>query len=147
VNSLYKSITFLTISIFFAFVAMKLESSFADKFAENILALLTTLFAINIASSTLIAGKLREIQDMTGHPFIKTKKSLKNSFYEQISLIGIAFIFALLRESKYIQNLIECSNCKLICNAILFYTFTSYLDIIRDLGKSLFDLLNFGENE
>lgn len=146
-NSLYKSITFLTISTFFAFVAMKLESSFADKFAENILALLTTLFAINIASSSLIAGKLREIQDMTRHPFIKTKKSLKNSFYEQISLIGIAFIFALLRESKYIQNLIECSNCKLICNAILFYTFTSYLDIIRDLGKSLFDLLNFGENE
>lgn len=56
---------------------MKLESSFADKFAENILALLTTLFAINIASSTLIAGKLREIQDMTGHPFYKNQKEFK----------------------------------------------------------------------
>lgn len=142
-NSLYKYIAFTTISFLLAFFAMRLESTFADKFAENILALLTTLFAINIASSTLIAGKLREIQDKTGFAFEKTKKNLKWSFYEQIILIGVSFIVAIARESKYLQSLTEPDICKLICNSIIFFTFISYLEIIRDIGKSLFDLLDF----
>lgn len=146
-NNIYKIIAFISISALFAFVAMKLESTFADKFSENILALLTTLFAINIASSTLIAGKLRDIQEKTGHQFIKTKKSLKNSFYEQIILIGIAFIIGLVRESKYFQTIFDCESFKMICNTVLFFIFISYLEIIRDIGKSLFDLLDFNENE
>jgi len=143
VHNFYKIIAFASLSLLLAYTALKLESSFADKFTENILALLTTLFAINIASSTLIAGKLREVQDKTGHEFTKTKKNLKLSFYEQIILIGIAFIFSLVRESIYLQDLVGCENCKFICNAILFFTFIYYLEIIRDLGKSLFDLLDF----
>ena len=102
---------------------MKLESTFADKFAENILALLTTLFAINIASSTLIAGKLREIQEKTGFQFTKTKKSLKGSFYEQIIFIGVAFLFGVLRESEYLKKNLDCEYFKLFCNTVLFYRF------------------------
>ena len=145
-NNIYKIIAFISISAFFAFIAMKLESDFAEKFSENILALLTTLFAINIASSTLIAGKLRDIQEKTGHQFGKTKSSLKKSFYEQIILIGMAFIIGLIRESKYFQTVFDCENFKMICNSFLFFTFISYLEIIRDIGKSLFDLLDFNEN-
>ena len=146
-NNFYKIVAFLSISVLLAFIVMKLESTFADKFAENILALLTTLFAINIASSTLIAGKLREIQEKTGYQFKKTKKSLKSSFFEQIIFIGLAFLFGLLRESNYLKTILDCEYLKLICNSILFYTFISYLDIIRDIGKSLFDLLEFDEKE
>ena len=146
-NSFYKIVAFISISAFLAFIVMKLESTFADKFAENILALLTTLFAINIASSTLIAGKLREIQEKTGFQFKKTKKSLKSSFYEQIIIIGIAFLFGVLRESDYLKTIFDCEYYKLVCNTVLFYAFISYLDIIRDIGKSLFDLLEYDENE
>lgn len=146
-NNFYKIIAFASISIFFAFLAFKLESTFAEKFAENIIALLTTLFAINIASSTLIAGKVREIQEKTGHPFTKTKKNLKNSFYEQIIFIGLAFIFGLLRESKYLQTHFNPDNLKIICNSVLFFTFIYYLDVIRDIGKSLFDLLDFDDKK
>lgn len=146
-NNIYKIVTFVFVSISFAFLAFKLESSFADKFAENILALLTTLFAINIASSTLIAGKLREIQDKTGHPFTKTKKNLKRSFYEQLIFIALAFVFGLLRESKILQASLNPDTLKIICNSVLFFNFIYYLDIIRDIGKSLFDLLDFGESE
>lgn len=126
---------------------MKLESCFVDKFAENILALLTTLFAINIASSTLIAGKLREIQDSTGHDFAKTKKQLKRSFYEQIIFIGIAFFIGIIRESNYLQLSFNLNDLKLICDSLLFFCFIYYLDIIRDIGKSLFDLLDFDNNK
>lgn len=146
-NNFYKIVAFLSISVLLAFITMKLESSFANQFAENILALLTTLFAINIASSTLIAGKLTEIQEKTGFQFKKTKKSLKNSFYEQIIFIGLAFLFGLIRESSYLKTIFDCEYLKLFCNSILFYTFISYLDIIRDIGKSLFDLLEYNENE
>ncbi|WP_136669330.1 hypothetical protein [Flavobacterium sp. H122] len=146
-NNIYKIVAFTSISALFAFISMKLQSTFVDKFAENILALLTTLFAINIASSTLIAGKLREIQEKTGYPFIKTKKSLKGSFYEQIIFIGLAFIFGLIRESKYLLTIFEADYFKLVCDSVLFFAFFSYLDIIRDIGKSLFDLLEFDEKE
>ena len=146
-NRFYKIVAFLSISAFIAFSVMKLESTFADKFAENILALLTTLFTINIASSTLIAGKVREIQEKTGYQFSKTKKSLKGSFYEQIIFIGVAFLFGVLRESEYLKTNLNCEYFKLVCNSILFYTFISFLDIIRDIGKSLFDLLEYNENE
>lgn len=142
-NKIYKSVTFIVLSFILALISLKLKSSFSDKFADNVLALLTTLFAINIASSTLIAGKLREIQNVTGHPFIQTKKNLKNSFYEQIIFIIIAFIIGLIRESNYLKIIINIDNLKLICNSVLFLSFIYYIDIIRDLGKALFDLLDF----
>ena len=112
-SRIYKLVSFISISVLLAFFSMKLESNFADQFAENILSLLTTLFAINIASSTLIAGKLREIQNKTGCDFPKTKKNLKNSFYEQIMFIGVVFVFGLLRESKYIHHTIDIDKIKL----------------------------------
>ena len=142
-NSFYKIVTFLSISLFLGFVAMKLESTFVDKFSESILALLTTLFAINIASSTLIAGKVREIQNSTGHSFTKTKKNLKISFYEQIIFICIALIASLLRDSLFLTGLVDSKYVKFACDTILFLSFICYLDIIRDIGKALFDLLDF----
>lgn len=146
-NNFYKIVTFLSISALFSFIAMKLESTFVDKFSESILALLTTLFAINIASSTLIAGKVREIQNLTRHPFTKTKRNLKKSFYEQIIFIGVAFFTSLLRDSIFLTNLIDAKYLKLVCDTLLFLSFIYYLDIIRDIGKALFDLLDYENNE
>lgn len=146
-NRIYKAISFLFLGFILAYITMKLESNFVENFSNNLLTLLTTLFAINIASSTLIAGKLREIQDKTGHPFPKTKESLKFSFYEQIVFIGLAFIFSMLQESTFLKNQFEEVHLNLVCNSILFFCFIYYLDIIRDIGKSLFDLLEFDNND
>ena len=51
--------------------------------------------------------------------------------------------FAIVRESILIQDLIDSKNLKLICDTVLFFSFISYLDIIRDIGKSLFELLDY----
>jgi hypothetical protein len=142
-NNIYKSIAFFTTTFVFTFITVKLQSSFGDNFAENILSLLTTLFAINIASSTLIAGKIREIQVATKIDFLKTKRSLKNSFYEQIVLIVIALVFSMFRESVYLQSVFSLFTMKLCCDTILFFCFVFYLDVIRDIGISLFELLDF----
>lgn len=138
--------TFIAVSTLLAALVYKLESKFADTFAANLLALLTTLFAINIASSTLIAGKLREIQSQTGHPFTNTKKNLKSTFYEQIWMIALALMFGLIRESQYLKEVFGSGYLIATSNAVLFFTFIYYLDIIRDIGKSLFDLLDYNPN-
>ena len=129
----------------FAFLSFKLQSSFSDKFSESILALLTTPFAINIASSTLIAGKIHEIQRESGYEFTKTKSNLRLSFYEQIIIIVLAFIVTLLRESEVLKYNYGKENIHLICNSILFACFIYYVDIIRDIGKALFQLLDFNK--
>lgn len=146
-DRIYKIISILVISFGLSYISYKIESSFVDKFAENTLALLTTLFAINIASSTLIAGKVREIQDKTGLNFKKTKTELRRSFYTQITLIIIAVIFGILRESKESLFLFDLNELKLFCDTILFFCFICYVDIIKDIGLGLFDLLDFDNNE
>jgi len=147
VDRIYKIISILVISLGLSYTSYKIESSFVDKFAENILALLTTLFAINIASSTLIAGKIREIQDKTGLSFTKTKTELRKSFYTQIILIIIAVIVGILRESKESIFFVDHNEFKLYCDTILFFCFICYVDIIKDIGLGLFDLLDFDKND
>lgn len=142
-NSVYKVISFWVIGFLLSYLSEKMQSTFTDAFAQNILALLTTLFAINIASSTLIAGKLSDIQDRTAQTFEKTKFNLRRSFYEQLVIIIIAFIATLLRESKVLQKSCSADSIHLYADAVLFGCFIYYVDIIRDLGRALFELLNF----
>jgi len=147
VNRVYKIITFVTISFALSALAFYLKSDFVNKFAENLISLLTTLLAINIASSTLIAAKLSEIKAKTGYHFNKTRTNLKASFYEQIILIAIAFVVVMIGESCVLISKINSDYFEIGVNSILFFTFINYLDIIRDIGKSLFDLLDFGDPE
>lgn len=135
----------MVIGSIISFASYKLQSTFVIKFSENILPLLTTLFAINIASSTLIASKLREIQDKTNFEFTSTKKNLKSSFYEQIFLIALAFIFGITRESNVLHIQFSKETIYYISDAVIFFTFIYYLDIIRDIGLALFDLLDFNK--
>lgn len=145
-SDFYKIVSFLSVGFFSAFLALKIQSSFVENFSDNLLALLTTLFAINIASITLISGKISELQKQTNHPFRKTRQQLKRSFFEQIGIIAIAFIFGILRDSCLLNSSIN-SSLRLIFNSVLFFCFFYYLDIIRDIGKSLFDLLDFNNKE
>lgn len=146
-NSVYKIISFIVIAFILAYSCLKLDSSFSNKFADNILSLLTTLFAINIASSTLIASKIREIQDRTGHHFEKSKGNLRTSFNEQLVLIGVAFLATLIRESAVVQNAVGINLTCLTCDTILFACFIYYIDIIKDIGAALFQLLDFDNNK
>ena len=145
-NNIYKYISFVVVSVLLSYIAKTLESDFLDKFSDNILGLLTTLFAINIASSTLIAGKLAEIQIKSGHSFPKTKSNLKNSFYEQICFIGVAFIASLLRESLILKNYFKQDYSIIICDSVIIFSFIIFLEVLLDIGKSLFNLLDFKDS-
>jgi hypothetical protein len=144
-NSVYKIITYCTVSFTLSLLAFYLQSDFVNKFSDNLISLLTTLLTINIASSTLIAIKVSEIKAKTGYHFNNTRKNLKVSFYEQIILIAVAFVAVLIGDSSVLKCKINSDYFEIGVNSVLFYTFINYLDIIKDIGKSLFDLLDFGE--
>lgn len=144
-NELYKSVTYLVVAFLICLLSTTLKSDFINEFAENFIALLTTLLAINIASGSLIAGKLKEINLKTGQKFEKTTKELKRSLTIQLILITISFLNLVLKSSLLISNIIGVDTLDLIANTITIGIFIYYLDTIKDLGQALFALLDFDE--
>jgi hypothetical protein len=141
-SSIYKIITFLLLSFLIAYISIKIQSNFIDTISTNIIGLLTTLFAINIASSTLVAGKLSEISNKTGRDFPNTKSNLRISFNEQIILIVLTFVVGIVRESCLLKTYMDVYTLKLICDSLLIFAFIYYLDILKDIGKALYNLLD-----
>ncbi len=143
----YKSVTYLVIAFLISLFAQKIESSFINDFSNNFIGLLTTLLAINIASGSLIAGKLKEISIQTGQAFDKTRKELKRSLSVQLVLITISFLVLLLKTSKVISNILTDNILLIASNTITVAIFIYYLDTIRDLGRALFSLLDFDKKD
>ena len=146
-NEFYKTVTYLVVSFFICYLSVTLESNFINGFADNFIALLTTLLAINITSGSLIAGKLKELNLSTGQKFEKTIKELKRSLTVQLILIAISFIVLLVKSSIVISNLIGVRCLEITTNTMTIGIFIYYLDTIKDLGLALFSLLNFEDKE
>lgn len=142
-NELYKTFAYLFFSFLLSFLSTKIDSQFINDFSQNFITLLTTLLAINIASSSLIAGKLKELNIKTGQNFEKTRKELKRSLSIQLILIAISFILLMFKTSSLFCDLLGAEYLNLISNTITVSIFIYYLDTIKDLGKALFSLLDF----
>lgn len=136
---------FILIGAIINWFSVLIESDFIDKFSIGFISLLTTLLAINIASSTLVAGKLQEIQKESGASFKNTTKLLKRGMSIQIGLIIIALFVLILKDSNLVIN-IKSNNIQFCLNTILITIFLYYLDTIRDIGIALFQLLDFDTN-
>ena len=139
-NNIYKYISYLSIGILISFFAQCIESDFINSFSANVISLLATILAINIASSSIIASKLREVILKTGGSFEKTKSELKTGLQAQLFLIAIAFIILILKDSKFLVLHLDKNHIDLFTNSIILGIFIFYLDVIYDLGKSMFTL-------
>jgi hypothetical protein len=144
-NEIYKTITFLVISFLICLFGQYLGSTFIDDFSNNFIGLLTTLLAINVASGSLIAGKLKEINLVTGHKFEKTKMELKRGIIIQLILICITFIVLLFKTSLLLSNILGHKTLILASNTVTVAIFLYYLDSIKDLALALFSLLDFDD--
>lgn len=140
-----KGLAILFVALILSLIAHWIESSFISEFAANFIPLLTTLLAINIASGSLIAGKLKEISSNTNLSFEPTHSALKKGLWVQLTLIGISFFVLMLFSSKKIRIGIGEEISSVSVNTIVLGIFIYYLDTIRDLGKALFALLNHNE--
>src|SRR5659263_207105 len=105
-DEVYKIISYLFVSFLISLGAKEIDSDFISRFSSDFITLLTTLLAINIASGSLIAGKLKEINLKTGQSFSKTSRELKRSLLIQLVLIAISFVILVLKSSTKISVLI-----------------------------------------
>lgn len=142
-TEVYKSVTYLVIAFLINLGSKYLGSDFIDGFTNEFISFLTTLLAINIASSSLIASQLKDVHEKTGQSFSSTISELKRSLIIQLILIGVAFVFLTLKKSVILEKTISRGTLTLICNTVNLTIFIYFLDTIYDLGKALFSFLNF----
>lgn len=123
-----------------------LQSSFLlDFLRNNLISLIATLLAINIANSTLLLSKLENIVSQADNPnisssFTKTTKEIYINLRDQVLLILGAIFFLSLENSKYIIGdpcaLFWVRSCIV---AVLAYA----IDILLDTAKAVIIILNY----
>lgn len=117
------------------------EDTFLPAFTENIISLLTTILAINIATKAIIVKTIVQLSEKHQFPFTKTKKELKSNFQIQIILIGIVFFTTLISKADFI-----CVNIPEINTywqySIAIGAFLYFIETIYDLGSTLITLID-----
>jgi hypothetical protein len=137
---LVKSISFyIVIATIVTCIGYYLESEFLFNYLQNnLIGLLLTLLAINIASLGLIASKIQDIvMQFKGLDFSGTVKQMKLSLLEQIVLIGGSIITLLFQDSGKICFEYKEQVGNIILVAILIYA----INILWDTGKAVFIII------
>lgn len=130
--------TFLGISLILNGLANYLKSDFIGPFlCNNIINILTTLLAINIATCSLIITKLKEISDTeSSSNFTNTYNEIKKSLLEQVILIALAFVLSILNSSIVLKSFNYPHT--FIFDSLLTAIFIYALYILWDTGKAIF---------
>ena len=144
-NKIKDIIFYIVIGTGLYYLNYNLKSNFLPHFLqEQLIPLLGTLLAINIANSTLLLSKLEDIlskQEIQPNStiFSKTKQEVRNNLKEQIILICIALLALIVWESPLHSQLENIAG--VICTVILTYA----LAILWDTAKAVFIILNFSK--
>jgi hypothetical protein len=125
-------------------IALWLKSDVVSRYlCENIVIILITLLAINIATISVIMTKLKEIVDKFGGDFEATISEMRISVREQLILIVVAFFALMLRGSAVVQAAVEYH--AFILDSVIMSVLIYALDILRDTGNSIFHILDFDQ--
>lgn len=123
-----------------------LKSSYLlDFIKDNLVMLLIALLAINSTTLALVMTKVKELIDKTGKKdfFQKTKKEMLFSVKEHIVLIGFVILLLMLNSSPIIN---EYKHTTTICNVLLVSSMIYSLQMLYDVSKSAFIILDFDDN-
>jgi hypothetical protein len=143
-NSLYKIIAYIAVSLFLGYLAYAGNGCFFDEFLKSIIPLLATLLAINITTSALIIGELSKLKDNHSDADLTiSNKAIKRTFITEIVLILALLLVLLIRDILLTLNISIKDYVVLLSNAFVFGVFLYYLEIIYDLGKALLGIVNF----
>ena len=99
--------TAIIISTFFIYLQSSLTSTYISNFLKsNLITIIISLLAINIATTGIVLGKMKDIVDNTKNKtlFVKSKKEMQISIIEQVVLIVLAFMVLTFSDSPFIQN-------------------------------------------
>ena len=122
-------------------LAKQINSDFIGPFLRNnLVSILINLLAINIATCTILMTKLNEIKEKSEVDFSSTYKELKLSLKEQVFLISISFITLMFDKSTMLIK--DIPHFSLGINIILTFVFIYAIDILWDIDKAVFTIIN-----
>ena len=122
-----------------------LESSFLlDFIKDNLVMLIIALLAINSTTLALVMTKIKDLIDKTNRKdsFQKTKKEMLFSVKEHIALIGFVILLLIFNSSPIIK---EYKQAITICNVLLVSSMIYSLQMLYDVSKSAFIILDFDD--
>jgi hypothetical protein len=108
---------------------------------DKIVELLITLMAINTATISVVVAKLHEISSKEGLSFEKTIKEVRISLLEQIILIIVSVLLLIFYNSPTIRNSFKYHD--LFFNTLFVAVFIYAIDILRDTGVAIFEIIKF----
>ena len=119
-----------------------LKSTFLSNFlCSNIITIIITLLAINTITSSFVISKLKEIEDEYKHNFNVAYEEIKTALNYQIVLVVLAVCSLIIRDGKYIQSLANNEFILLGIDVFLTMIFICSLDILRDTGSAMFEII------
>ena len=146
-NNICKIFTYVVGSILISSMATCNNSTFFDDFNDFLIPLLATLLAINITTTSLITGELTKIKKIAPNCDIsRSLTEMKKTFKAQIILIGSLILVYIVKDCSFILTYIEKDIVEIGTNAYSIAVFAYFLEIIYDLGCSLFDVINFNSS-
>lgn len=121
-----------------------IESDFLIEYLkQNIIGLLLTLLAINIATLGLIASKMQDmLEKFPNFNFASTIKEMKFSLVEQIGLIVVSIISLVIINSNVIVFEFKAIIFNSILTSVLYYS----IYILWDTGNAVFVIINLIQN-
>ena len=140
----------IIIALFFGIVLNYVEQSILkssfllDFIKDNLVMLLIALLAINSTTLALVMTKIKDLIDKTNKKdsFQKTKKEKLFSVKEHIALIGFVILLLILNSSPIIK---EYKQAITICNVLLVSSMIYSLQMLYDVSKSAFIILDFDD--
>lgn len=133
---------YLFFSLIIKIISHFIQSSFITTFLDtSIITILVALLAINTTTMSVLLTKLREISDKTGGTFVTTIISLKNSRFEQITLIITSLLFLILKKSILINSIFSYNG--LVCDIFITAAFIGGIYNLYDTGKAIFIIMEY----
>lgn len=145
---LYKIIGYLAVSFCLSYLAVNGDGIFISSFTNNIIALLATLLALNITTSALISSEVSKIKyNYPQANVVDISKELKTTLIKQIVLLLFMLVITILSSWIYVE-FPSIKNCIMyFVNASAIYAFLYYIEVIYDLGKGLFSIIDFNNKK
>lgn len=118
-----------------------LESDYLQKFIEtNLIVIIAALLAINTTTTSIIASKLRDLQDGTGVDLYEMRGELRISLIEQIVFVWLSVLCLVVRESDVVVA--EARWVHSVTDVLLAAIFYLAIYNTYDTSRGMFDLIN-----
>lgn len=128
---------YIVMAILLNVLSYWLGSSFLDNFLDsNVIIVLVSILAVNIAITSILIPKLKETSDKHNTDFSNTYREINISFKEHIILIIASIVVMIVKFSQVLDIKIDCLD--FISNTLLMAILIYGIALLWDTGNAIF---------